>query len=118
MSSFAVLLAAGQGGAQGGSSVQLLFMAGIVLVFWLFMLRPQAKKAKEQKNFINNIQKGDRVVTISGIHGTINKINEEDNTIQLEVSPGSYMKMERSAINMDATIALGKANSTPAAPVK
>ncbi len=112
MSSFAVLLAAGTGGAQGGSGVQLLFMAGIVLVFWLFMLCPQAKKAKEQKNFVNNIQKGDKVVTSSGIYGSINKINE-DGTIQLEVSPGSYIRMDKSAINMDATVAINKAN-TPA----
>lgn len=121
MTSFAVLLAAGQGGAgaQGGGSMQLLFMAGIILVFWLFMIRPQAKKAKEQKNFINNIQKGDKVVTVAGIHGIINKINE-DGTIQVEVSPGSYLKMDKSAISLDSTLALQKASAaaTTTTPAK
>ena len=88
--------------------VQLVLMGGIVLVFWLFMIRPQAKKAKEQKTFTDNMQKGDKVVTIAGIHGTINKINE-DATIQLEVSPGSYLKIEKSSISMEWSLAANKA---------
>lgn len=91
----------------GGGMVQLVMMGAIILVFWLFMIRPQAKKAKEQKSFVENMQKGDKVVTIAGIHGTINKINE-DNTIQLEVSPGSYLKIEKSSISMEWTAALNK----------
>ncbi|MCK9403407.1 MAG: preprotein translocase subunit YajC [Chitinophagaceae bacterium] len=96
-----------QAGAGGGGMVQLLLMGGIILVFWLFMIRPQAKKAKEQKKFIENLQKGDKAVTIAGIHGTINKINE-DNTLQLEVSPGSYLKIEKSTISMEWSAALNK----------
>jgi preprotein translocase subunit YajC len=87
--------------------VQLVLMGGIILVFWLFMIRPQAKKAKEQKKFVDNMQKGDKVVTIAGIHGTVNKINE-DNTLQLEVSPGSYIKIERSSISMEWTANVNK----------
>ena len=101
----AILLQAAPG---GGGMVQLLLMGGIILVFWLFIIRPQAKKAKEQKKFVENMQKGDKVVTIAGIHGTINKINE-DNTIQLEVSPGSYLKIEKSTISMEWSAALNKA---------
>jgi preprotein translocase subunit YajC len=85
----------------------LLFLGGIIVVFWFFMIRPQAKKAKEQKKFIDNMQKGDKVVTIAGIHGTINKVNE-DNTLQLEVSPGSYMKIERSSISLEMSLAINK----------
>ena len=96
-----------QAGAGGGGMVQLVLMGGIILVFWLFMIRPQAKKAKEQKKFVENMQKGDKVVTIAGIHGTINKINE-DATIQLEVSPGSYLKIEKSSISMEWTSAINK----------
>jgi len=91
----------------GGGMVQLVLMGGIILVFWLFMIRPQAKKAKEQKTFIDNLQKGDKVVTIAGIHGTVNKVNE-DNTLQLEVSPGSYLKIEKSSISMEWTVTLNK----------
>jgi preprotein translocase subunit YajC len=96
---------------QGGSSMSLIMMGAIILVFWLFMIRPQAKKAKQQKTFINNMQKGDKVVTIAGIHGVINKVNE-DGTIQLEVSPGSYMKIERSAVSLEWSQQLNKAAAT------
>jgi preprotein translocase subunit YajC len=105
-----LLLAAPQG-QQGGGSFQLIMMGAIILVFWLFMIRPQAKKAKDQKKFIENLQKGDKIVTIAGIHGTINKVNE-DNTLQVEVSPGSYIKIEKSAISMEWTAALNKAATT------
>ncbi len=92
---------------QQGGTFQLIMLGGLILVFWFFMIRPQAKKAKEQKKFIDNMQKGDKVVTIAGIHGTINKVNE-DNTIQLEVSPGSYLKIERSSISLEWSQAMNK----------
>jgi len=78
----------------------LILLGGMILVFWLFMIRPQAKKAKQAKEFQTNLQKGDKIVTIAGIHGTVNKVNE-DNTIMLETSPGSYMKIEKSAISIE-----------------
>jgi preprotein translocase subunit YajC len=109
---FSVLLMASPGG-QPNSSFSLIMMGAIILVFWLFMIRPQAKKAKDQKKFIENLQKGDRIVTIAGIHGTINKVNE-DNTLQLETNPGSYMKIEKSAISMEWTNQLHKATSVEA----
>jgi preprotein translocase subunit YajC len=87
--------------------MNLFLMASIILVFWLFMIRPQTKKAKEQKKFIDNLQKGDRIVTIAGIHGVVNKINE-DGTLQLEINPGSYIKLEKSAISMEWTAAINK----------
>ena len=104
-----VLLMASPSG-QPNSSFSLIMMGAIILVFWLFMIRPQAKKAKDQKKFIENLQKGDRIVTIAGIHGTINKVNE-DNTLQLETNPGSYMKIEKSAISMEWTTQINKAAS-------
>ena len=92
---------------KGSSSMSLIFMGMMILVFWLFMIRPQAKKAKQQKTFINDLKKGDKVVTIAGIHGKINKVNE-DNTIELEVSPGSYLKIEKSSISLEMSAALNK----------
>jgi preprotein translocase subunit YajC len=91
----------------GGGYGTLIMLGAMILVFWLFFIRPQAKKAKEQKQFILNIQKGEKIVTIAGIHGTINKVNE-DGTINLETSPGSYIKIEKSAISMEWTKNLGK----------
>jgi len=94
--------------APGGGSLQLLLLGGMILVFWLFMIRPQAKKAKLAKTFQQNMQKGDKIVTIAGIHGTVNKVNE-DGTIMLETSPGSYMKIEKSAISIEWTQNINKA---------
>jgi preprotein translocase subunit YajC len=97
----------------GGNSFQLIFLVGMILVFWLFFIRPQAKKAKNQKKFIEDLQKGDKIVTIAGIHGKIQQVNE-DGTLSIEISPGNYIKIEKSAISMDWTAQINK----PAAPVK
>lgn len=95
--------------AAGGSAAtfQLVLLGGMILVFWLFMIRPQAKKAKEAKKFQENMQKGDKIVTIAGIHGIVNKVNE-DGTIMLETSPGAYMKIEKSAISLEWTANVNK----------
>ena len=95
---------------KGGSSSTFILMGLMIVVFYFFMIRPQAKKAKQQKTFINDLQKGDKIVTIAGIHGTINKVND-DNTVMLETSPGSYIKIEKSAISMEWSAALNKTST-------
>lgn len=110
----AVFLMLGQGG-QGGGGFQFVFLGLMILVFWLFMIRPQAKKAKQQKQFMTGLQKGDKIVTIAGIHGTVNRVNE-DGTFMLEINPGSYIKMEKSAVSMEMTANINKV-ATPA-PIK
>src|SRR5690606_39978081 len=94
-------------GSGGMGTIQLVMLGAMILVFWLFFIRPQAKRAKNQKKFIEDLQKGDKVVTIAGIHGVINKVNE-DGTLSIEINPGSYLKIEKSAISMDWTAALNK----------
>ena len=95
---------------KGSATSTIVMMGLMILVFWLFMIRPQAKKAKKQKEFINNLQKGDKIVTIAGIHGKVNKLND-DNTLEMETSPGSYIKIERQAISMEWT---ANVNAVPA----
>lgn len=95
----------------GFGGYQFIFLGLMILVFWLFFIRPQARKAKMQKTFIDNLQRGDKVVTIAGIHGTINKIND-DGTLSLEINPGSYIKIERSAISMEWTVQINKPVTT------
>jgi preprotein translocase subunit YajC len=106
-----VLLQAAPSG--GGGTFQLLLLGGMILVFWLFMIRPQAKKAKMAKQFQQNMQKGDKIVTIAGIHGTVNKIND-DGTLTIETSPGSYLKIEKSAISMEWSNQLNKGTAAVA----
>lgn len=107
---FFILQAQPAPGPFGGMS-SLIFMGMIMLVFWLFFIRPQAKKQKQQKLFIEDLKKGDKVVTIAGIHGRINRVND-DGTIDLEINPGSYIKMEKSAISLEMTQQLNKVAGT------
>lgn len=105
---------------QPGGNYMIFFIGAMFVVMYFFMIRPQQKKAKQAKTFQDNMSKGDKIITIAGIHGIINRVNE-DGTIQMEVSPGNYMKMERSAINVEMTQALQKqatAASTPAVAEK
>jgi len=79
----------------------LLLFGGIALVFYFFMIRPQQKKQKDQKNFITEIKKGDRIVTIGGIHGKITEM--DDDTITLDVEKGAKIKFDKSAISLEAS---------------
>jgi preprotein translocase subunit YajC len=88
-----------QAGGNPGM-MQLVLLGGMILVFYFFMIRPQAQKAKKAKKFQEELQKGDKIVTIAGIHGIVNKVND-DNTLQIEVNPGSFIKIEKSAISME-----------------
>lgn len=80
---------------------QLLLFGGIAIVFYFFMIRPQQKKQKDQKNFINEIKKGDTIVTIGGIHGKV--YAQDDETVTLEVDKSTKMTFEKSAISLDAS---------------
>jgi preprotein translocase subunit YajC len=80
---------------------------------YFFMIRPQAKRAKEQKKFGENIGVGERIVTSAGIHATITRMND-DGTVQIEVSRGNFMVIERSAISMEMTSAFRKKTEAPA----
>src|SRR5687768_3536150 len=101
-------------GGGGFGNFQFIFLGLMILVFWLFFIRPQKKRQDNQKKFIENLQKGDKVITIAGIHGTINKMND-DGTISLEINPGSYVKVEKSAVSMEMTTQLNNA-ATAATP--
>ena len=103
---FSVILL--QAASPGFSIQSIVLIGGMILVFWLFMIRPQAKKAKLAKKFQEEMQKGDKIVTIAGIHGTVNKVND-DGTIMMETSPGSYMKIEKQAISIEWTQNINKA---------
>lgn len=91
-------------GPGGSPYFSLIFMVGMIAVMYFFMIRPQAKRAKEQKKFAEEMGTGEKIVTTSGIHGTINRVNE-DGTVQLEIGRGTFITVERSAISMEMTSA-------------
>ncbi|GAB5523500.1 MAG: preprotein translocase subunit YajC [Roseivirga sp.] len=94
-----ILLHAPAGGGFGIE--QIILFGGIAIVFYFFMIRPQQKKQKDQKNFINEIKKGDRIVTIGGVHGRIAELDDE--TVTIDVEKGAKIKFERSAISLEAS---------------
>jgi len=86
----------------GGSPYTSLIMMGLIfVVFYFFMIRPQQKKQKDQKKFIEELKKGDQVVTLGGMHGRIYAI--EGDTIQLEVDRGTKLTFDRASISMEST---------------
>ncbi len=95
-----------QEGGEGGGFMSFLPLILIIVVFYLFFIRPQMRKSKEQKKFRENLKKGDKVVTIGGIHGKILEV--KDTTIILDVGDQNRMIFEKSAVAMDNTSQLGR----------
>ena len=82
--------------AGGTGTAQMIMFAAIMFIMYFFMIRPQARKAKEQQQFISNLEKGDKVVTAGGIHGKIAKL--ESNTVILQVDSNTKIKIDKSYI--------------------
>jgi len=94
-----LLQAGGEGSENSWMSMLPLFL--ILIVFYFFFIRPQTKKNKEQKKFREELKKGDKVVTLGGIHGKIAEIKET--TVVMEVGNQLKLTLEKSAIVMDTT---------------
>ncbi|CAD5375537.1 SecYEG protein translocase auxillary subunit [Pseudomonas sp. OF001] len=88
--------AAPAGAPPGGEYMQFLMLAGFVVIFYLLIWRPQAKRAKEHKNLLAGLQKGDEVVTSGGIAGKVVKV--ADDFVVLEVSDSVELKFQKMAI--------------------
>jgi preprotein translocase subunit YajC len=106
MNHIALFLMAPPSSGSGAASpwIQLLPWAAIFVVFYFFMIRPQSLKAKEEKKFRDNLQKGDRVVTIGGMHGKITESSAE--WVILESESQARFKVERSAISRETTMSV------------
>lgn len=116
MTMYTVMLQAA-GSAPGGGLGFPLMMLAMVVVMYFFMIRPQAKKAKEQKKFAESIAAGEQIITTAGIHGKISKENE-DGTLKLEVSNNNFITLERSAVSMEMTMAYRKKMNPTAVAAK
>lgn len=96
----------GTEGQDGGGLMSFLPLILIVVVFYLFFIRPQMKKSKEQRKFRENLKKGDKVVTIGGMHGKIVEVKET--TVVIEVDGQQKLTFEKSAIAAEGTTQLGE----------
>lgn len=85
-----------QGGGSANLISTLIMFGAIFLIFYFMIIRPQQKRAKEREKMLSNMQKGDKVITSGGLHGTIAGIDEK--TVLLQVGDNVKMKFERSAV--------------------
>ena len=92
-----LFLAMAPQGGDGGSMVSTLIMFGAIFaIFYFMIIRPQQKKAKERTALLDSVKKGDKIITSSGIHGTVAGL--DDTTVLVDVGNNNKIKMERSAI--------------------
>jgi len=97
---FPVAVAYAQDAAPAASGLSgLMSIAPLIILFVIFyflLIRPQQKRAKEHRTMMSALQKGDNVVTSSGIHGKVVSVNED--TVQVEISDGVKVKMSKEAV--------------------
>jgi len=86
---------------QGNQGMTIFMLVAIVAIFYFFMIRPQQKRNREQRNFRENLQKGQKIVTIGGVHGKIVELQER--TVTVEVADNVRLKFERTAIALDVS---------------
>ena len=96
MLEFLISPAHAQDAAAGGGIAQIVMLVGFVLIFYFLLWRPQAKRAKQHKQLINGISKGDEIVIGGGLVGRITKVNDE--FVTLEIAEGTEVNVQKSAI--------------------
>ena len=90
-----------QAAAPGGGLMSFLPMILIVVVFYFFMIRPQMKKQKDHKKYIEELGVNSKIVTTAGIHGRIVEVSES--TFLVDVGSGVKMRFDKSAVSLDAS---------------
>ena len=86
------------GGEEGGTSIlpMIIFLVLIFALFYFVMIRPQRKRQKEHEMMVQELQKGDRVITAGGIYGTIESLSED--SIVLKVESGATIRVARGSV--------------------
>lgn len=92
--------------APGGGLMSFLPMILIIIVFYFFMIRPQMKKAKDHKKYIEELKANDKIVTNAGIHGRIVEVGET--TFLVDVGGGTKIRFDKTAVALDASRALNQ----------
>lgn len=102
---FLILMAPASGEASSGSGFTTIgFFLLFFVILYFFMIRPQTKKAKEQKNFLTELKTGDKIVTIGGVHGKIVKV--DDDTYTIEVDSNTKLRIEKAVVSLEYTKAM------------
>ncbi|MAO02451.1 MAG: preprotein translocase subunit YajC [Flavobacteriales bacterium] len=87
---------------QVSSGTSSLIMMGLIfIVFYFFMIRPQIKKQKKESEYRKSLKKGDKIISVGGIHGKI--IDIKNDTFVIEVQGGTQLRIEKNAVAMNGT---------------
>ncbi|TDQ38452.1 preprotein translocase subunit YajC [Thiopseudomonas denitrificans] len=87
---------AAAGTPPGGEFIQFALLGGFLVVFYLMVWRPQSKRAKDHRNLIGGLQKGDEVVTSGGVAGKVTKVSDE--FIMVEVADNIELRFQKQAV--------------------
>ena len=101
MMNMTILQAAAGAAPAGGGGMMWVMILAMLAIMYFFMIRPQRKQQKELEQFRNGLQKGDKVVTVGGIYGTIDEI--KDTTVLIRVDGDTKLKVSKNAIQKDYT---------------
>ena len=83
-------------GAAGGGAEQLFIMVAIFAVFYFLLIRPQTKRAKEHRQMVSELSKGDEVITNGGVYGKLTKVS--DDYVEVEIAENTTVRLQRQAI--------------------
>ena len=89
----------------------LIMMVAIFAIMWFFMIRPQQKRQKEIRKFQNSLQEGTNVVTGGGIYGVVKRIDLATNIVEIEVSKGVVIRVDKNYVFADVVSNMGAANA-------
>ncbi|WP_136247977.1 preprotein translocase subunit YajC [Halomonas borealis] len=85
-------------GATGGGIAQIVMLGGFVLIFYFLLWRPQAKRAKQHKQLIAGLSKGDEIVIGGGMMGRITKVSEDSEFLSMEIAEGTEVSVQKTAV--------------------
>lgn len=105
------ILLASQQSAQGGNFTFIFMIIAMFVIMWFFMIRPQQKRQKEIRKFQNSLQDGVNVVTGGGIYGTVKKVDLTTNIVDIEISKGVVIRVDKNYVFADVASNMGAANA-------
>lgn len=98
MLDFFISPAYAEGGAAGGGIAQIVMLVGFVLIFYFLLWRPQAKRAKQHKQLVSGLSKGDEVVIGGGMLGRITKVSDDSEFFTMEIAEGTEVNVQKNAV--------------------
>ncbi len=101
ITTFLLQAAPAAGAPAGGNGSFLIMIILMVVIMWLFMIRPQNKQRKELEKFRNELKRGDKVVTVGGIYGTVDEI--KDRTVLIKVDGDIKLRVDKNSLVRDYT---------------